>query len=213
MKAFMAIIAMFATFHAHAMQISKELKLQNLTSGGIKESILDGRLRLPATVAVTYRGADSKVLRLTGEDKDVKAAEKAIAAIDVRPRMVTITFELKAGDKTIAKPTLHSVVGSRGQISEDSLKGDIRSFSADFAARESADGLVLQASLSFNNVGFVLPSGVQSGDIISFIAEKSACYLRWSRAGKTLGEYPVPEEVKQLRNSRVTVSIGSVSEP
>lgn len=214
MKALITVIAIFALSVADALQISKDVRLQHLSSIEVKARILDGRLKLPDSVIAVINAANPKVLRLTGEDKDVRIAEKALAAIDSLPRSILVTFEITVDGKTIGKPSLRVLAGQTARVSETSPANGLGSLSIDVTAQEAANGEIqLRTFVSLDDFEFLLPTGIQSGDCISFSSTKASSYVRWSRAGKTLGEYPVLAARKELVATKMTVSFAPVAEP
>jgi hypothetical protein len=194
--------------------MSKDIKLKYATSGSIRELVLSGKLRLPESIAVAFCGSNTKSFWITGEEKDIRAAERAIAEFDIQPHQVIVKFDITSDGKSISKPIVRTLVGYEARISEERLTENLKNLSVNVVPRKlDSSEIRLQAYISINDIGLMLPAGVISGDTFSYSATKAAYYLRWSRSGKTIAEYPVPESVKALGNTQVTISFETVYEP
>jgi len=198
---------------ASATQVSKAITLKFANNSNIREYILGGKLKLPESVGITYCASDARSLTLTGAEQDIKAAEKAIADIDIQPQQVIVNVDFSVDGKTVSQPSIRTLVGFEANASQQSLNQTLKVLSVDVVPNKTVSGdIFLQTSIKVNDIVLIVPSGVKSGDSFSYSASKSAYYLRWSRSGKTIAEYPAPVGVKALGNIKVTLSFSAVCE-
>ncbi len=213
-KGFTVLVLLVVVALSSATQISKQVKLKYAANGSIREFVLGGKLKLPDSVGITYNKAEINTLTLTGEEKDVKCAEQAISAFDIQPHQVIISFDFAIDGKSVSKPIVRTLIGYSAVINEERLKPNLKKLGLLVVPRTDESGAIkLQTSITVNEIVLVVPTGVESGDTFSYSASKAAYYLRWSRAEKTIAEYPVPESVKALGNTKVTISFVAVVEP